>query len=119
MIDLMKFKDELEEIREMVHDQLPRYLIIDKCNEKIAGYQKEIDAFRDALKNVESRWIAEATERDVDAMMIIEKARKERRGFSSCVFRGSTLECPHWIAHQTAADGTRWRGQAGCRGIKI
>jgi uncharacterized membrane protein (DUF106 family) len=41
----MKFKDELEEIREMVHDQLPRYLIIDKCNEKIAGYQKEIDEF--------------------------------------------------------------------------
>jgi len=45
MIDQMKFKDELEEIREMVHDQLPRYLIIDKCNEKIAGYQKEIDEF--------------------------------------------------------------------------
>ena len=41
----MKFKDELEEIREMVHDQLPRYLIIDKCNDKIAGYQKEIDEF--------------------------------------------------------------------------
>jgi len=45
MIDQMKFKEELEEIREMVHDQLPRYLIIDKCNEKIAGYQKEIDEF--------------------------------------------------------------------------
>ena len=45
MIDQMKFKEELEEIREMVHDQLPRYLIIDKCNEKIAVYQKEIDEF--------------------------------------------------------------------------
>jgi len=45
MIDQMKFKEELEEIREMAHDQLPRYLIIDKCNEKIAGYQKEIDEF--------------------------------------------------------------------------
>jgi len=44
--------------------------------------QKEIDAFRDALKNVESRWIAEATERDVDAMMIIEKARKLIKKYS-------------------------------------
>jgi hypothetical protein len=57
MIDLMKFKDELEEIREMVHDQLPRYLIIDKCNEKIAGYQKEIDAF--------DKWADEESKKEV------------------------------------------------------
>ena len=44
--------------------------------------QEEIDAFRDALKNVESRWIAEATEREVDAMMIIQRARRLIKKYS-------------------------------------
>ena len=45
MIDQLKFMDELKEIKKMVNDQKPRYLIVDKCNEKIAGYQYEIDQF--------------------------------------------------------------------------
>ena len=32
-------------IKEMVDEQKPRYLIVDKCKEKIEKYQKEIDAF--------------------------------------------------------------------------
>ena len=45
MIDQLKFMDVLKEIKKMVNDQKPRYLIVDKCNEKIAGYQYEIDQF--------------------------------------------------------------------------
>ena len=45
MIDQLKFMDELKEIKKMVNDQKPRYLIVDKCNEKIAGYQLEVDQF--------------------------------------------------------------------------
>ena len=56
MIDQIKFMEELEEIKEMVHDQLPRYLIIDKCNEKIAGHQKEVDEFE--------KWAEEEAQKD-------------------------------------------------------
>jgi len=45
MIDTLKFMDDLKEIKQMVDDQKPRYTIVDKCNEKIAGYQKEVDEF--------------------------------------------------------------------------
>ena len=45
MIDILKFMDDLKEIKQMVDDQKPRYTIVDKCNEKIAGYQKEVDEF--------------------------------------------------------------------------
>ena len=37
--------DELKEIKKMVEDQKPRYLIVDKCNEKITGYQLEVEEF--------------------------------------------------------------------------
>ncbi len=45
MIDQLKFMDVLKEIKKMVNDQKPRYLIVDKCNEKIAGYQLEVEEF--------------------------------------------------------------------------
>ena len=45
MIDTLKFMDELKEIKQMVDDQKPRYMIVDKCNEKIAGYQLEVEEF--------------------------------------------------------------------------
>jgi len=45
MIDHLKFIEILEEIKKMVDDQKPRYTIVDKCNEKIAGYQLEIEEF--------------------------------------------------------------------------
>ena len=44
--------------------------------------KKEIDVFRVALQNVESRWIAEATERDVDAMLLIQRARRLIKKYS-------------------------------------
>ena len=40
MIDTLKFMDDLKEIKLMVDDQQPRYAIVDKCNDKIRGYQK-------------------------------------------------------------------------------
>ena len=45
MIDQLKFIDDLKEIKQMVEDQKPRYLIADKCNSKIAIYQAEVDEF--------------------------------------------------------------------------
>tara|TARA_B100001057_G_C22636773_1_gene866560 strand:+ start:90 stop:338 length:249 start_codon:yes stop_codon:yes gene_type:complete len=45
MIEILNFIDDLKQIKEMVDDQKPRYLIVDKCNEKIAKYQKEVDSF--------------------------------------------------------------------------
>ena len=45
MIDTLKFMDDLKEIKQMVNDQKPRYLIVDKCNDKIAGYQLEVEEF--------------------------------------------------------------------------
>ena len=45
MIDQLKFIDELKEIKQMVEDQKPRYLIADKCNSKIAIYQAEVNEF--------------------------------------------------------------------------
>ena len=37
--------DDLKEIKQMVEDQKPRYLIVDKCNEKIAEQQQLVDEF--------------------------------------------------------------------------
>ena len=45
MIDQLKFIEDLEEIKKMINDQKPRYLIVDKCNEKIAIYKHEVDEF--------------------------------------------------------------------------
>ena len=45
MIDIMKFMDDLKEIKLMVEDQQPRYTIVDTIDDKIRGYQKEIDEF--------------------------------------------------------------------------
>ena len=45
MIDQLKFIDELKEIKQMVEDQKPRYLIADKCNSKISIYQAEVNEF--------------------------------------------------------------------------
>ena len=45
MIDILTAIDELKEIKKMVVDQKPRYLIVDKINEYIGFKQKEIDEF--------------------------------------------------------------------------
>ena len=45
MIDQLKFMDDLKEIKQMVEDQKPRYLIVDKCNEKIAEQQQLVNEF--------------------------------------------------------------------------
>ena len=45
MIDTLKFMDDLKEIKQMVEDQKPRYLIADICSKKIAGQQIEVEEF--------------------------------------------------------------------------
>ena len=45
MIDMLQYIDELKEIKKLVEDQKPRYLIVDKLNEFIGFKQKEIDEF--------------------------------------------------------------------------
>ena len=45
MIDMLQYIDELKEIKKLVEDQKPRYLIVDKINEFIGFKQKEIDEF--------------------------------------------------------------------------
>ena len=45
MIDLLQYIDELKEIKKLVEDQKPRYLIVDKINEFIGFKQKEVDEF--------------------------------------------------------------------------
>ncbi len=45
MIDILTSIDELKEIKKMVEDQKPRYLIVDKINEYIGFKQKEVDEF--------------------------------------------------------------------------
>ncbi len=51
MIEVLKMIDDLNEIKKMVDDQKPRYLIVEKCNEKIAGYQNEVDEFEKWAEN--------------------------------------------------------------------
>ena len=45
MIDILTAIDELKEIKKLVEDQKPRYLIVDKINEYIGFKQKEVDEF--------------------------------------------------------------------------
>ena len=45
MIDMLHYIDELKEIKKLVEDQKPRYLIADKINEFIGFKQKEVDEF--------------------------------------------------------------------------
>ena len=45
MIDMLQYIDELQEIKKLVEDQKPRYLIVDKINEFIGFKQKEVDEF--------------------------------------------------------------------------
>ena len=45
MIDILQYIDELKEIKKLVEDQKPRYLIVDKINEFIGFKQKEVDEF--------------------------------------------------------------------------
>ena len=45
MIDMLQYIDELKEIKKLVEDQRPRYLIVDKINEFIGFKQKEVDEF--------------------------------------------------------------------------
>ena len=45
MIDLLQYIDELKEIKKLVEDQKPRYLIVDKINEFMGFKQKEVDEF--------------------------------------------------------------------------
>ena len=45
MIDILTSIDELKEIKKMVEDQKPRYLIVDKINEYIGFKKKEVDEF--------------------------------------------------------------------------
>ena len=62
MIDTLKFMDDLKEIKQMVDDQKPRYTIVDKCNEKIAGYQKEVDEFE--------KWAEEESQKEQNQIEI-------------------------------------------------
>jgi len=45
MIDMLQYIDELKEIKKLVEDQKPRYLIVDKINQYIGFKQKEVDEF--------------------------------------------------------------------------
>ena len=45
MIDILTAIDELKEIKKLVEDQKPRYLIVDKINEFMGFKQKEVDEF--------------------------------------------------------------------------
>ena len=45
MIDMLQYIDELKEIKKLVEDQKPRYLIADKISEFIGFKQKEVDEF--------------------------------------------------------------------------
>ena len=45
MIDILQYIDELKEIKKLVEDQKPRYLIVDKINEFMGFKQKEVDEF--------------------------------------------------------------------------
>ena len=45
MIDMLQYIDELQEIKKLVEDQKPRYLIVDKINEYIGFKKKEVDEF--------------------------------------------------------------------------
>ena len=51
MIEVLKMIDDLNEIKKMVDDQKPRYLIVEKCNEKISGLQNEVDEFEKWAEN--------------------------------------------------------------------
>ena len=42
---MLQYIDELKEIKKLVEDQKPRYLIADKINEYIGFKQKEVDEF--------------------------------------------------------------------------
>ena len=42
---MLQYIDELKEIKKMVEDQKPRYLIVDKINQYIGFKQKEVDEF--------------------------------------------------------------------------
>ena len=57
MIDIMKFMDDLKEIKLMVEDQQPRYIIVDTIDDKIRGYQKEVDEFE--------KWAEEESQKDM------------------------------------------------------
>ena len=57
MIDIMKFMDDLKEIKLMVKDQKPRYTIVDTIDDKIRGYQKEVDEFE--------KWAEEESQKDM------------------------------------------------------
>ena len=42
---MLQYIDELKEIKKLVEDQKPRYLIVDKINEYIGFKKKEVDEF--------------------------------------------------------------------------
>ena len=42
---MLQYIDELQEIKKLVEDQKPRYLIVDKINEYIGFKKKEVDEF--------------------------------------------------------------------------
>ena len=42
---MLQYIDELKEIKKLVEDQKPRYLIVDKINQYIGFKQKEVDEF--------------------------------------------------------------------------
>ena len=56
MIDILTAIDELKEIKKLVEDQKPRYLIVDKINEFIGFKQKEVDEFE--------KWVEAEAQKD-------------------------------------------------------
>ena len=57
MIDILEMIDDLKEIKLMVEDQQPRYTIVDTIDDKIRGYQKEVDEFE--------KWAEEESQKDM------------------------------------------------------
>ena len=56
MIDLLQYIDELKEIKKLVEDQKPRYLIVDKINEYVTSKEKEVQSFEE--------WAEEESKKD-------------------------------------------------------
>ena len=63
MIDILQYIDELKEIKKLVEDQKPRYLIVDKINEFIGFKQKEVDEFE--------KWLRQSLKKTLTLVVIV------------------------------------------------
>ena len=51
MHDLQRPLEDLKEIKKLVEDQKPRYLIVDTINSKISEYETDIESVEEYLRN--------------------------------------------------------------------